>query len=358
MSLSNKRLSLNIVTKYRDALYGLAILWIVFFHANAIDNVDYSFGVHILRHFRTIMNNGSVGVDIFLFLSGISLYFSFRKGPTLDQYIKSRMSRVFLPLLIIDGGYWLVRCFFIQKRPELFFTNITTLGLWETGDRMIWFVSLIVLLYFLYPYFYGFIYKSPNDMREVIIRGIVLMVLTYVIITSFSFSNNKLYENWAIAITRIPVFIFGCMMGKFVYDDKKIPGFFGLLSVVLTLIFFAVLHINLLHDIIRRYWFFAGGISGAYALALVFSGIDRLCGKRDSLIIRFFNWMGGFSLELYLSHIMLNRLYRATSFYREGNLYRYTAMAVIAIISAWLASKLVDVIKRKIDDKDREKEVA
>ena len=68
--------------------------------------------------------------------------------------------------------------------------------------------------------------------------------------------------------------------------------------------------------------------------------------------------MGGFSLELYLSHIMLNRLYRATSFYREGNLYRYTAMAVIAIISAWLASKLVDVIKRKIDDKDREKEVA
>ena len=120
MSLSNKRLSLNIVTKYRDALYGFAILWIVFFHANAIDNVDYSFGVHILRHFRTIMNNGSVGVDIFLFLSGISLYFSFRKGPTLDQYIKSRMSRVFLPLLIIDGGYWLVRCFFIQKRPELF----------------------------------------------------------------------------------------------------------------------------------------------------------------------------------------------------------------------------------------------
>ena len=32
---------------------------------------------------------------------------------------------------------------------------------------------------------------------------------------------------------------------------------------------------------------------------------NRLCGKCDSLIIRFFNWMGGFSLELYLSHIIV-----------------------------------------------------
>ena len=76
---SSRNISFERVSKYHDAIYGFAIIFIMFFHAHAIDGVDYSFGRSNLRVFRTIMSNGSVGVDAFLFMSGVFLYYSYKR---------------------------------------------------------------------------------------------------------------------------------------------------------------------------------------------------------------------------------------------------------------------------------------
>ena len=70
-----KPFRLDIVSTYRAPLYGFAILWIVVYHAT-IDNVDFSFGIEQLLWFKGIMELGNAGVDIFLFLSGVCLFFS------------------------------------------------------------------------------------------------------------------------------------------------------------------------------------------------------------------------------------------------------------------------------------------
>lgn len=93
------------LSKYRAPIYGFAIIWIAFFHGS-VDTVDYSFGHDSLLWFKTIMSNGSVGVEVFLFLSGISLYFSFKNDSNLLSYLKKRTRRLFVPLFIVYGAFF------------------------------------------------------------------------------------------------------------------------------------------------------------------------------------------------------------------------------------------------------------
>ncbi|WP_455163594.1 acyltransferase family protein, partial [Slackia exigua] len=104
-----KPFRLDIVSTYRAPLYGFAILWIVIYHAT-IDNVDFSFGIEQLLWFKGIMELGNAGVDIFLFLSGVCLFFSYAKKPTLHDFMKKRAVRLIVPLVVIDYGYWIIRC--------------------------------------------------------------------------------------------------------------------------------------------------------------------------------------------------------------------------------------------------------
>ena len=61
--------SLSLLSSYRGALMGVAIIWVMLYHLGDIDVsvISVIFGV------------GYGGVDIFLFLSGFGLYFSLSK---------------------------------------------------------------------------------------------------------------------------------------------------------------------------------------------------------------------------------------------------------------------------------------
>ena len=67
-----KNSELNLLSKYRTQLMGLAMLLILIFHSS----IDLS---HI-NIIRSLKDTGDVGVDIFLLLSGIGLYFSYTKN--------------------------------------------------------------------------------------------------------------------------------------------------------------------------------------------------------------------------------------------------------------------------------------
>lgn len=344
---SEKGFSIALVSDYRGAIYGFAILWIAFFHAWAIDHVDYSFGHDSLMWFRTIMNAGNVGVDIYLFLSGISLYQSFHRDQDSYNFIRKRMLRVFLPVVLIDGLYWFIRFAVFEGSFAAFVSRITMLSFWMTGDQTIWFVSLIVILYFMYPFIYGFLYNGSKDQRSFLWRCILLLLAAYVVLIAF-YKVSPYYKTVEIAVTRIPAFLIGAFAGKAVYERKKIPNALIPLFVVIALAFFAALHYDAVHNILRRFMFAAGGISICFILAVIFSFLDRLGNKATDQILRFFTWVGGFSLELYLSHIMLNQIYRLTDLYIKGNFVRYFIVICIAFILAWIMSIAVMKLRNLI----------
>ncbi|MBR2522496.1 MAG: acyltransferase family protein [Coriobacteriales bacterium] len=264
------RLKLNIVSTYRAQIYGFAILWILVFHGGAINSCDFSFGVSGLGWLNSVIGVGNVGVDIFLFLSGISLYFSFTKDPDYRSFIKKRLQRV-----------------------------------------------------------------------------AILLALTYLAIYLFSQQAPELYELWEIALTRIPVFIIGSWFGKFVYDKREVNPAWAILILIGVFAFAYVLHAGMLDGMAKRLFYAVGGISGCYALALVFLLFDKIpiVGKGLNL---FFGFFGAFTLELYCTQGMLNQILRMLPIYEVGNVGQFAIMAVCAIVLAWIAMKLCNALIRQL----------
>lgn len=89
----------GLVSKYRSQLFGFAILWIMCMHSREFTPLldDAILSQYIL--YDGIILVGGVGVDIFLFLSGVGLYYAQEKGPTLGQFYARRFQRLLIPYL-------------------------------------------------------------------------------------------------------------------------------------------------------------------------------------------------------------------------------------------------------------------
>ena len=98
--------NLSDLSAYRTQLMGIATLMIIICHANA-------YHVLLPRFLASLFVWGNFGVDIFLFLSGIGLYYSLSKRNThkKDDYIsfyKKRGVRIYIPYIIIYVPYCLI----------------------------------------------------------------------------------------------------------------------------------------------------------------------------------------------------------------------------------------------------------
>lgn len=98
-------MNLNLVSKYRGVIYGFSIIYIVLFHGIAIDKGNYSFGIPTLHWLQDFLIMGNIGVDIFLLLSGICLYFSFQKNDNAYAFMKKRLARVVPSAYIVYAVY-------------------------------------------------------------------------------------------------------------------------------------------------------------------------------------------------------------------------------------------------------------
>lgn len=150
-----------------------------------------------------------------------------------------------------------------------------------------------------------------------------------------------------IAITRIPAFIFGCIMGKYVYEKRTISILWIIPIVVLPVFFFAVLHVDVLHDCIRRLFFIVGGVPLTFGLAELFKFIDWVCSSKagyNSFLIKFFTLAGGASLELYYTHVLAWHIYRMTL----QPYYKTMTAWIILLIIAFAAAIIVNKFEKKM----------
>lgn len=69
----NRYFSLELLSKYRTQLMGIAAIMIIICHA-------VSYGVVLPSILKKITLYGNLGVDIFLFLSGLGCYYSLSNG--------------------------------------------------------------------------------------------------------------------------------------------------------------------------------------------------------------------------------------------------------------------------------------
>lgn len=104
---------------------------------------------------------GYIGVDIFLFFSGLGLCFSYNKH-SYQTFIKHRMIRIF-PLYIIaaiiDTAVTSVQSETVFSAWD-WFCNVTSLSYYYVGGFLRdWYLSSLILLYLSFPIAYRYVKK-------------------------------------------------------------------------------------------------------------------------------------------------------------------------------------------------------
>lgn len=328
------------ISRYKNEIYGISILWIMLFHAIAMVGLDYTLGgMAVLKPFDAIIGYGNLGVEIFLLCSGICLYFSYYRKPEMLLFLKKRFMRLFLPVIVISGPYWVWKLLIKEQVYATFISKLTMLDFWISGDQQMWFVSLILVCYILYPYIYAFLFQ--NSYKNIWIRLVILLAIVMIPTLAMAGAYPETFAKIEIALSRIPVFIIGCFLGKFVYEKKTMPRWIYAAAVVVDCFVLGVLYLNLLQSLFNRWFYMIGGVSMTITIVGILNVLK--CTKLQ----RFLTFFGKLSLNLYIAHIIVIRLYKETIFFEEPRLFHYAVIMIISIIIAWIAEKIITSILKR-----------
>lgn len=197
-----KNISWNLVSKYRTELMGCSILGIILFHWYE-NCMIHGKSINFILHLFSL---GNRFVEFFLILSGMGLYYSFKKQENIKTFYLRRITKLLPTYLILGIPYWIYfDCFLNKMNIGQVFIDISFISFITEGNRRFWFIGLILGLYLFFPIFYKIIYKNVNEWIGVG-EILILYFLTTILIWK---SSPTVYANIEVAWGRIPCFIVG-----------------------------------------------------------------------------------------------------------------------------------------------------
>lgn len=331
-------MELNSISFCRDVIFGLSTCWLMLFHSTEIDFTKSKvIPVIIAQGLNVIKNTGNIGVDIFLIMSGIGLYFSFTKDRDINAFYVRRVKRV-IPTVLICSTLW----FGIQGinglKTYLVYVNLG--GVYVYGESYFWYFSLLIPLYAIYP-----AYRLLQDkMKNGIILGFIVIIGWTCILLLID--KTEFFCRAEIALTRVPAFIIGCMLGKPVLKNEKLgKGFIGLISLLLFPLF--ELYNLGLTTIVRRYTGTIIALITILVLSLVLVKI-RNC----KMVIIPLAVIGGYSMEIYLLYSAMGMLFKGIFNVSSSTGVAYyipvaTVTFVLSIGLKAVTDKIISLFERK-----------
>ena len=137
-----KKLSFHLLSKYRGFLMGIQILTIIFYHftGDCYDQKVHMDG--LIQFFYTYVR--SSGVDIFLVLSGLGLYYAWKKKPVKVAFYKKRFFRLLTPYVLIGVPAWVLKDLIVSDAGVVrFLKDITFVTFFENSTRWFWYIFFI-----------------------------------------------------------------------------------------------------------------------------------------------------------------------------------------------------------------------
>lgn len=344
---------------HRNAIYGMAALWIVLFHGTTLEKVAR---FEPLFLYNTI-NMGNIGVDVFILLSGIGLYFSYSKSPRLGEFYRKRFVRVYIPYLLMTLPY--IITIFVNGEIDLglFIRAIFTVNFW-TGEKKpidFWYISAILVFYLLYPLIHRFIFRRKlkherqtggiSTGKREFLRMLLLAAVPIAIGAVMFYCCYDIY----IIIDRVPsrlaVFVIGTYMGRLVKEKRRFNPIFLIAAVLIVVGSYPLYQDMLLVGFWNRCYGSLTGIALVYIWSQIFTLLSVI---RADKIFAFF---GTFSLEIYIIAILFRKLFVKTEWYDGYVMEHYVIAMLIALAAAWLVS-LIEKPILKLLLKSRHKESA
>lgn len=332
------------IFKYRNLIYGLAAIWIVFYHIHR----KYPIDICVLS---PILKMGNMAVDVFLLLSAVGLSYSMEKNDTKTFY-KNRLKRTFITYLLIAGPFIVWKYFIAQNIIAMtvpnFLLELSTLSYFWTkeGTYPFWYVPCILFFYALYPVFYRLYKKNKLYIVGLIMVSVIAEILLVLVGSPIIVVTERTFS-------RIPVFLIGILLSDIVKTEKKISTPWVIVSflvLAVTMVIYPVTNLYRIHTVLVRYCYGVMAVALIVAGAFVMELIKKF--KTTDIFIKIFSFFGGISLEIYIVHVAIIRVLTHYNLHHlvHWGVY-YAGILISAIILALGFSKLSNKITRKHQEK-------
>ena len=326
-----KDIELGNISRFRGEQMGIAMLLIILFHIG-LPRHDLFFGLRRM---------GNIGVDMFLFLSGIGLWFSWVKRPDVRHFFKRRFLRIYPAWLIIaclfyiprfQGGTWWS---WIDLIGEIGFNW----EFWIRDELTFWYIPAIMMLYLFAPPYMELIRRHP------IYRWLPVVMILWCILVQYVPVIHQAVGHLEIFWSRVPIFFIGINMGEAVRRKDSMDGtsiWMILLMFVMTLATSIFLEQN-------RHGLFPLYVERMLYIPLTVTSVllfNRVLRCTPDWLNRSLRLIGALSLECYLIHIhfVLDYLPESWSYWPT-----FLTCVAATLPLAWLLSKIVGWISRKLD---------
>lgn len=332
MLKDNKQFSYEYLSKYRNVLMGLQIILIIAFHFAG--DAYYTRDSRIIQLFYKYIR--SSGVDMFLLLSGIGLYFSWKKKPEPRVFYIKRYTRILIPYFIIAIPAWLWLDIFFEHRGWLIFAqDLFFVTFFTEGERWFWYVLMAAICYWICPRMFDIV-ESASDRISSQMRILLLCVTSTIVLVLLQLYHSELYSCISIAVSRIPAFLIGVLLGKAVYDKRTIPRRHIYLMAFLAVVIAWPLQMVTAKIIgVYSLAFLNYALSLLFILVLIWltSGKNVWMNRLHNFVVKVLEWFGKYTLELYLTHVAVRLVMKRL----ELPTYRLSYEAVLVLISVLLS---------------------
>ena len=333
-----------LISKHRSAVMGLMALLIIVYHAKWETN-SWIFN-------NTVNRYGSIGVDVFVFVSGFGLAYALTKSHGFGNYMKRRLTRILpayysfqiLNLLVV----LLLMAFGIENKLMQPIEAILPIGVWFNFDSnrnlaYKWYIAAIIGFYAIAAVIYPVMRKS---------RFLYLTVFIFLLITVCFIPFIADMSHMPFALQRLPALVLGLAVGvaslrKESKYRKTSIGMIGLFAAFAAGVIMIMLEGHVSGEFLLK-------MTDASSISLKQSLIAPLftvfLTALFELMVRIhlesvakcFAWLGKLSLELYLVHSIVSGILEITAMHKSIQVLLTVVISIpAAVMLRWLSGKVL-----------------
>ena len=342
-----KDIELFNISRFRAEHMGMAMLFVILFHV-FLPRYDDFYGLRRM---------GNLGVDIFLFLSGIGLWFSWSKTEPpvgsqanglclprgsslcwfLGEYLRfygRRLLRIYPTWLIIAC------CYFIPRfHPTTTWHWIDFFGevlfnweFWIRDELAFWYIPATMMLYLFAPPYMELIRRHP------IYHWLVAVMVMWCVLVQYVTPIHQAVGHIEIFWSRVPIFFLGINMGEAVRRRDTLDGQ-SIWMIWIAFLMTLGTGIWLEQELHGRFPLFLERMLYIPLTVTTVLLLNRVFRRTP----RWFNatvaWFGGLSLEAYLIHLVF--VLKWLTPMKLGYWPTFLLTVAVTMPLAWLLQKAV-----------------
>lgn len=309
------------------------MLFVILFHV-ALDRGDPFYGLR---------RCGNVGVDIFLFLSGVGLWFSWVKTPDVRRFYRRRLLRIVPTWLVVSTAFYLPDYLgarrFSRSIVDLIGDLTINWDFWLHDELTFWYVPAIMALYLVAPWYMRLVQNRP------IYRWLPLLMVVWCVMVQWVLPIHHAVGHLEIFWSRVPIFFIGINFGELVRTRRQLPGE----SVWLLLLTFLMTFGTCLYLEQVRHGHFPLFVERMLYIPFTVCTVlvmNRIFRRTPQWVNSAFRFVGALSLEAYLIHIHFVLVYVQP--YHMGYWPTFLITVAITLPITWVLQRVIGFVSARL----------